>query len=261
MRGSKGLAVGFFFFAGLWSNGKNPVVHIHSSTGSVAIDSAPPQTKSSRTNNAKSNYEMYVNNATGSDSNSGTRSGPFKTIGKALQIAQDNYRNGASVRIIIAPGTYRESLSLSGGSSGGSAGIILEAEKAGTAILSGSDIWADWQPDAADSKRYMHAWPFQWGPCTAPQGSPPLEEIVRRREIVFVNGNLLIQALSRNEMAEGSFFVDEPGRRIYIWPPSATNMANAVIEVPVRPRLLDVRHMSNLTVRDSRSSTRTLVCL
>ena len=249
MKGSKEVLFGFCLSAAVWLGGENSVFQTHYSTGLVGHVSMHPYPESFKTTFASPESAIYVDQTTGSDSNPGTQSRPLKTIGKAAQVAQDNYRKAVSTRIIIEPGTYRESISLSGEGASGTASITFEAGKPRTASLSGSDLWTSWQPDSTDPGRYTHAWSSQWGACAAPQGSPPLEEIVRRREMVFVNGSLLAQALSLNGMTEGSFFVDEPGGRIYVRPPASIDMTNAAVEVSSRARLLDVHRVSNLTLR------------
>jgi hypothetical protein len=207
----------------------------HSSLGRSAIED--------------STAKIYVDARSGLDTNAGSQTQPLQTISRAAKLALDNYRRNISTTVFITAGTYRESIALIGDNRSSNTDITFQASRVGSVIISGADDWADWRPDPTDRRRYTHTWPSQGGACTAPQGSPFLEEIVRRGEIVFVNGNMLIQALSLNEMSEGSFFVDEPRERIYIWPASATNMVNVVIEVSVRPKLLDVHRISNLTLR------------
>ena len=73
---------------------------------------------------------LYVNNLIGSDSNPGSQAYPLRSLSAAAGRALANSRNGVGTRVIIAPGTYRESVSLSGSSatapisSGVSAGSV-----------------------------------------------------------------------------------------------------------------------------------------
>ena len=55
---------------------------------------------------------IYVDVNTGSDSNPGTASQPLKTIGAATSKALSNNHQGVGSRVIINPGTYRESISM-----------------------------------------------------------------------------------------------------------------------------------------------------
>jgi len=50
-------------------------------------------------------------------------------------------------------------------------------------------------------------------------------------------------------MTDGSFFVDETGGRVTIWPASGTDMSTATVEVSVRPKLFESHHVSSLTIR------------
>ena len=54
-------------------------------------------------------------------------------------------------------------------------------------------------------------WTNQWGFCASDGGNAPLEQdIVLRREMIFVNGSSMTQVLSQNQMvAPGTFYVDE----------------------------------------------------
>src|SRR3981081_4722906 len=56
---------------------------------------------------------IYVDAVTGSDTNSGTKTKPLKTINAAAGIAQSNNWASIGTKITINPGTYRESLALS----------------------------------------------------------------------------------------------------------------------------------------------------
>src|SRR5262245_55921330 len=106
MRGARELLFGFCLSTAVWLGVEGSVFQTHSGS-----QESP----------------LYVDQATGSDSNPGTQSRPVKTIGKAAQIAQDNYRKAVSTRVIIEPGTYRESISLSGEGASGSASITFDA--------------------------------------------------------------------------------------------------------------------------------------
>ena len=71
----------------------------------------------------------------------------------------------------------------------------------------------------------------------------------RGREMVIVNGHILISVLSQDRMTEGSFFVDEAAGRAIIWPPAGTDISTATIEVPVLPKLFESHHVSSLTIQ------------
>src|ERR1700719_729259 len=53
---------------------------------------------------------LYVDTAKGSDSNPGTQLKPLKTIGAAASMAETNNQSSIGTKVIINPGTYRESV-------------------------------------------------------------------------------------------------------------------------------------------------------
>src|ERR1700752_1581899 len=53
---------------------------------------------------------LYVDTAKGSDSNPGTQAKPLKTIGAAASAAETNNYSSIGTKVIINPGTYRESV-------------------------------------------------------------------------------------------------------------------------------------------------------
>src|SRR5262249_16866123 len=77
---------------------------------------------------------------------------------------------------------------------------------------------------------------------------PRLQDIVRRREIVFVNGRLLRQVLAPAPLEEGTFSIDEAGRTIALWAPGGGDPNTATVEVAVRPTLFAGSGRANLTL-------------
>jgi hypothetical protein len=179
--------------------------------------------------------KIYVDASSGADVNPGTSSRPLQTIRRAAQIAMVNYRSGASTTIVINPGTYRESIELEGTGAGSTASIAFEAARSGTVIITGSDLSAGWEPDPSNPTRYTHAWPSRSGPCDIPANFPAMPEIVRRQEMVFVNGVLLNQVLSLRQLAEGSFFVDDGNGKVFVWAPAGTKISSAEVQIAVPP--------------------------
>ena len=161
---------------------------------------------------------LYVNIAhpQASDQNPGSQALPFKTISRAAAAAIANNASQVGTKVLIAAGTYRESIALLKNGRETDAPIVFEA--AGEVIVSGSDVWTGWQKVAGDNV-LAHAWPYTWGLAPVPPGWEPhvkLQDIVRRSEMVFVNGTPLDQALSHSELQAGRFFADEKARTIYM---------------------------------------------
>jgi hypothetical protein len=180
---------------------------------------------------------IYVDTNTGLDSNPGTKSQPLKTIGASAAMATNNNHSGIGSRIIINPGTYRESFSVSHGTRSTNLPMTFEAATNGTVFVSGTDVWTGWVPYSGNSKIYTQVWHYRWGLCTTSPTAPTQQDIVRRREMIVVNGKPLTEVLSLTAMRAGTFFPDEGSSTVYVWPRSGTNMATAKVEVATRPSL------------------------
>jgi len=185
-------------------------------------------------NEGKETAFLYVDGSKGSDTNPGTQSRPFKTIGHAAAVAVTNNRKSIGTRVTINPGTYRESILLPSSSSDTSLPITFEAAEAGTVTVSGSDVWTGWQPYAGKAGVYRNSWPYTWGLCPRPSDGPFLQDINLRREMIFVNGTPLTEVLTLSQLGLGTFFVDETNAIVYIFPPTKTNISTATIEVATR---------------------------
>jgi len=195
---------------------------------------------------------IHVNNqhSDSSDTNPGTEDLPLKTISVAAGIADDFKKANVSTTVLIHPGVYRETVDLPHNDDKTDAKIVFEGTEKGSVVISGSDIWTDWvkQPN---SEIYTHDWPYDWGAVQNPWGShgQHLDEIVRRREMIFVDGMLLKQVLSYEALEENSFFVSEPEDTVYIWPGLNADLSNATVEVAVRSGLFIVNNRKNLEIK------------
>ncbi|MGI9534754.1 MAG: right-handed parallel beta-helix repeat-containing protein [Thermodesulfobacteriota bacterium] len=185
-----------------------------------------------------------------SDTNPGTAELPLKTISIAAGIADDFKKANVSTTVLIHPGTYRESINFPFINDKSQAKMIFEASEKGKVIVSGSDIWTDWDKQQ-NSNIYSHDWPFDWGTVKNPWESlgQNLEEIVLRREMIFVNGEKLTQVLSKNELEEKSFYVSESQNNVLIMPPKGVDVNDSIIEVAVRSGLFIVKNRINLELR------------
>lgn len=195
---------------------------------------------------------VYVDAAKGSDSNPGTKSLPFKTVGFALGVATTNNQSSLGTKVIVNPGTYREALTMSFSYKDTSLPITVQAATTGQAIISGADVWTGWTVYSGNNSIYTKSWPNKWGLCELDSGSgtpPPEEDVVRRREMVLVNGTNMTQVMTLTAMRVGTIYVDETKGIIYLWPPAGTNINSATIEVPTRANLLNVSGKSNLVFR------------
>jgi hypothetical protein len=183
-----------------------------------------------------------------SDDNPGTGELPVKTITRALQVALAYNRQRLGVKIVIHPGVYRESITLRQDTD---APLILVATEKGQAIISGADVWRDWQRTATPNE-YRHDWPFTWG-VTARNSAIPadrrFDDIGRRREMVFVNGYALQQVLSRAALRDNTFFVDEMNHSLYVRTAPEISITAVKIEVSLRSPLLSANGVANIVLR------------
>jgi hypothetical protein len=209
----------------------------------IALFTSVPCWAQASVNESLETSIIYVDAKTGSDKNPGTQSSPFKTIGAAVARARANNNANIGTRVIINPGTYRESLTISSDRKQTSKPMTFQAAQTGTVIISGAVQHTGWAPESGDPRIYTSTWPNRWGFCPKDAGgAPPLEEqIVLRREMIFVNGRHMTQVLSLAEMIfPGTFFVDETRGLVYVWPPLGTNMTTADVEVATKPTLVQL---------------------
>jgi parallel beta-helix repeat protein len=198
---------------------------------------------------------IYVDtkNPKASDNNPGTAALPLKTLSKATELAGINNTKNLGVKVLIAPGTYRESVGIWQATA---APIIFEAQQKGTVAIAGSDVWTGWQKQGVGNI-YTHAWPYDWGLANVPDdwqsdilAQKAFAPIVRRREMIVAAGAFLKQVLSYGELINGSFYIDEANNVVYLQPPVGMEMTPTTItEVAVRPSVLLALKIKNLVLR------------
>lgn len=196
---------------------------------------------------------VYVDqqNPKASDANDGNRTAPLKTIAQALRLGEAANVRNTGVKVLIAPGIYRETVVLSHTATQTDAPIVLEATEKGKVTISGSDVWTDWQKVGSDNT-YTHPWPYKWGMAPYPagwEGNVKLQPVVRRREIVFVDSKVIHQVVSPLEMAEGDFCVSEEKEEIRVWLPPGVTPRTATTEVAIRAGLLKASGRKNVVLR------------
>ncbi len=152
---------------------------------------------------------LYVDGATGKDTNPGTESKPLKTIGAAAALAETNNQNSIGTKVTIEAGTYRETLKLSHSSKDTNLPITFEAATNGTVIVSGATVYTGWSEYSQNHSIYTTSWTHNWGTCPQLTSCPFQQEITMRQELIAVNGTVLTQVLSLTQMQEGTFYVDE----------------------------------------------------
>jgi hypothetical protein len=189
----------------------------------------------------------------------GTSASPFNTLQAALNRAvQTHNAAGQGVRVLLAPGTYRE------GTPGATnaitfptpttvAPVVVEGAgwnpaapaNTGDIILSASENWSGgWT--SADGGTWTRPWPYAWGvgPNNTGGGNPP--EAMLRYELVHVNGATYYQMLGPTDpnlahltATEGAFWVNESTGLLTVRPPTGFGDLNtALVEVTTKRRLL-----------------------
>jgi hypothetical protein len=168
---------------------------------------------------------IHVDGQAGNDTNPGTQEEPVATIGKALGLVP-----GLGTKVLIYPGTYREANLQLTKSGTRFEPIIIEANEPGTVIISGSEIWNGWQNIGGGT--YTHSWPYDWGENTwgwdFPEG---VLDISRRREMVFVDGELYTQTSQPAGAPAKTYCVDEANDKLYLFMPPGQSPADHMIDV------------------------------
>jgi len=180
---------------------------------------------------------LYVDADAGSGRGTGTQAEPLRTIQEAMNRAQDNKDDGRSTRVVIASGVYREAVEFAysnydGG--GTNAKVVVEGAGPEETVIKGSEVFEGWKPEGGG--RFSHEWTRDWGVADDPTDGRIEEDIVLRREMVFVDGRRMRQVLSAGAMEPGTFRLDESIDRLYLQPPAGTDPSNALVEVAVRSR-------------------------
>jgi hypothetical protein len=192
---------------------------------------------------------IYVDGATGNDSNPGTESKPLKTIGAAVSAAETNNHNSIGTKVTVEAGTYRESVTMSHSSKDTSLPITIEAATNGTVIVSGATIYTGFSEYSDNHSIYTTSWTNNWGTCPQLSSCPFQQEITMRQELVAVNGTVLTQVMSITQMQQGTFYVDETGNLLYVWPATGTDMGTATVEAGTSSSIFQIDHKSYIVIR------------
>ncbi len=192
-------------------------------------------------------YYVDCNDPSASEQHSGTTDRPFRTLAYAVNFVHEQK---IPAKIIIRPGTYRESIVLAGEfASRQDPVLIIEAEKKGTVVISGSETLKGWKKEG-QKEYYSAAWPYEWR-FSKLEYEDKLEyaQLGRRKELVRLNDTLLTQRLSLRELDTGSFFVDEQRGKIYLYPLEDFDRGKALINVGVRTKLFEIKRRANFVLR------------
>lgn len=182
-----------------------------------------------------------------SDSNTGAADKPLKTVTAAVRRAETLTAAGTPVVVRIQPGVYREYVQI--GASTTPAALTLEAAAPGV-VVSGADVWTGWE--LRSDGTWRRPWTFAWGPASLPAGWPSVDPLLLRRELVSVDGRLLRQALTRDQLTAaqtGSYLVDEAAGELLVKAPTGVDLTMSLVEVSTRQAALVANRRHNLTLR------------
>ena len=222
---------------------------------SVGASGLPAEATGANVDETKVQQILFVDNqsSAASDSNPGTEAQPFLTVSQGAIAAAANNANGIGTKVYIEPGIYREAVSLPQTGQETDAPLIFEGTVRGSVILSGSDVWpaSEWIQTGQD--KYQHTWPYTWGLAPYPAGwagNTVLQDIVRRREMIYVNGTNINQVLQYSDLTNNTFFADETAHTLTLQLGPALPMDNSTIEVATRPTVMVVTGKTNFVMRD-----------
>lgn len=209
----------------------------------LLVVSAGLQAFGQATVNENQTYKVYVS-PSGKDTNPGTQTAPFKTIGRAVAQASSEAYNNVGTKIEVEPGTYREYVKVTG--TRYSPTLTIEAVTPGTATVSGADLYTGWTSSGGHYTHYFAGLPAVAVPSGWPTTYPA---IIYRREVVLFNHEMLTQVTSSAALAAGTFWVDDANHQIELIPPAGAPMTGAIIEVGNRPHILDIESRNNVALR------------
>ena len=170
-----------------------------------------------------------------------TAGGFASAIASAVSAAQ----TGKHVLVTVPNHTYRESVTISGVTSGS---IDIVANHIGHAIISGADLFTGW---SQSGDVWTHAWNQNFGNNNWPSGWPgslPQDEQLKRVETFWINGGRLAQVVSEGALVAESFWIDEGGNQVKI--KTAHPDLNAeVVEGTVRQTAIRVTNSDHIAIR------------
>jgi len=204
----------------------------------------------------KKTIYVDISHPKANDNNPGTEALPLKSLKTIAKRVKESVQQGDGIRVVVKAGVYRENVRLAniGDRKKPDVPVIIEAEKTGTVIISGSETLTDWED--AGNGLYTHPWPYKWSKIKIAHYESwakwiQVAPILHRKEMILVNGKLLRQVLDKKNLKEGCFYAAEEEEKIYIFPSSDTDVNKSRIEVGKRGKnaLFSVGNCHNFVIR------------
>lgn len=158
------------------------------------------------------------------------RPGTYPTVQLGVDTALEFASNGKSVRVLVAPGIYREYVSAIGDRAKTYAPIAIEGSSSDDVIISGADVIEGWQ---LNGDTFETAWAQDKG--TVPH--------------LFVQGARVEYVPNASKLSLGQARLRDGGKRIEMLPPRNGVVTEGTVEMGVRPQLLHVVDLPDVTVK------------
>lgn len=155
----------------------------------------------------------------------------FRTIGEAVA------RVEPGDTVLIHGGVYRERVTVEK-SGTAQRPIRFEAAPGEHVAVTGADLMTQWEKADPERQIYRTAWPYDFITHNQSRTHPDDEYhiVIGRAEQVFINGYLLHQVLSLDEMSRGSFFVDLAAKQLYVWGNGDEDLSDNEVRVEASTR-------------------------
>jgi len=199
---------------------------------------------------------LYVD-VKGDDARDGlTARTALKTLGAAVAKATESLNQGDGVRVLLAPGVYREGYIVVKGNemtdTGRNALLIIEGVAKGQVTISGAVVegWAPetWKEQAVKDglHTYQHAWPYEF---EIQKQNKPEDILISFREMVILNGRMLKQEGAAEKLIAGCFYIDRENKTISLTL-GRELLPSDVVEIAEKESLLTVHRKNNFVLRN-----------
>lgn len=180
-------------------------------------------------------FEVAQLNPQAADDGPGTTERPFKTIAAAAERVQA----GDVVR--VRGGIYRERVVVETDGTA-SEPIRFEAAEREHVVITGADRVTGWRKSDESRPIYRAEWPHRFIEWNATMTHPNDEHhrVIGRCEQVIINGYLLRQVLSNEQLAPGTFFADITNKTLSVWDTANRDLNKCFVEASVRQELFHV---------------------
>jgi hypothetical protein len=180
-------------------------------------------------------YEVAQSHPAAADDNAGTAARPWKTIGAATAKVQPGDV------VVIHGGVYRECVVIKTSGTATSP-IQLRASPGENVVVTGADEIRGWKRVDPDRPVFVADWPHRFIGWNSSMTHPddPYHRVIGRCEQVIIDGSLVRQVLTTNQLAPGAFFADVAAKSLWVWDLANRDLAKIPVEASVRQEILRV---------------------